>query len=98
MPPKTDRENPLPEPPRRPSSVSRRTFLTSVAVGAGAGVGSWSAGISRPVRARRAPLCATSDKALLSPSDFRLLGYYDLKTNASNSFYAQGLTHRYVNG
>jgi len=35
---------------------------------------------------------------VLQPSDFVFLGYYDLQTAGSNSGYAQGLTHRYVNG
>jgi hypothetical protein len=35
---------------------------------------------------------------VLTGADFQYLGYYDIQTNGGNTGYAQGLTHRYVNG
>src|SRR5690349_1961754 len=40
----------------------------------------------------------TAGRPVLTQSDFKLLGYYDVQTADANSAYAQGLTHRYVNG
>ena len=37
-------------------------------------------------------------KRVLTPADFTYLGFYDIQTNAEDSTYGQGLTHRYVNG
>ncbi len=39
-----------------------------------------------------------SGKSLLSPSDFTLLGYYNVQTNGNDSPYGQALTGRVVNG
>ncbi len=70
-------------------TLNRREFMTC-AVGAGLAVPS--------------PILAASQtrsdptRALLSPADFRLLGYYDIQTNGQDTTYAQGLTHRYVGG
>lgn len=42
---------------------------------------------------------STTGPALLQPSDFTYLGYYDLQTAATDGTpYMQGLSHRYVNG
>ncbi|MEZ5317190.1 MAG: hypothetical protein R2752_07285 [Vicinamibacterales bacterium] len=45
------------------------------------------------VSARQAP-----EKALIQPSDFAYLGYYDVQTSGEDTTYSQGLTHRYVDG
>ncbi|MEO8484266.1 MAG: Ig-like domain-containing protein [Acidobacteriota bacterium] len=41
---------------------------------------------------------AAQSAAILQPSDFALLGYYDVQTFGSDTAYMRGLTHRYVNG
>src|SRR6185295_17439315 len=39
-----------------------------------------------------------SARSLLTASDFTYLGYFDIYTNGSDTAYAEGLAHRYVNG
>lgn len=85
------------------SEISRRAFLGRMAVAAHVPfsfAGCNAAHAQHPARSGRLPTGSgnTAAKALLQPSDFQYLGYYDVQTNGADSSYAQGLTHRYVDG
>jgi hypothetical protein len=84
------------------TDVSRRDFLRRVVVGTQLPFAAGCRAQAQPAAGRlgRVPTPASGKgpKALLQPSDFTYLGYYDIQTNGANSPYAQGLTHRYVDG
>lgn len=82
------------------SKLDRRKFLTGLAVGAG--LAPLAGGIMRPVTAGRAAqsgsLCYAPQGPLLTAQDISYLGYYDMLTRGNDTGFAQGLTHRYING
>ncbi|MEZ5320114.1 MAG: hypothetical protein R2752_22120 [Vicinamibacterales bacterium] len=87
--------------PRETRTIDRRRFLTGLAAGAGLAplVSPFGRPLSAGAGASQTPdLCYSTQKPLLSANDFTYQGYYDVQTSGNDTTYAQGLTHRYVNG